>query len=207
MVLMAKCFDDQWKNNFWLWAGWVASYLQRSLSAQMPPWPLKKAIFCGQGLRRLPGNDDLVGCKVPIDLVKISVKEATHIGFYYTMHCVQCTQGKQCTANHVIKDAFSHRRPSRRDGTRGLSKTGQGCVAHCPIKCLHFIRVWFVTRLICNVYDFIHVWFAGQGCVADRPIKCRHFIRVWFVTCMICNVYDFIRVWFATRMVLNTYSF
>ena len=25
----------------------------------------------------------LVGCKVPIDLVKISVKEATHIGFHY----------------------------------------------------------------------------------------------------------------------------
>ena len=27
--------------------------------------------------------DGLVGCKVPTDLVKISVKEATHIGFYY----------------------------------------------------------------------------------------------------------------------------
>ena len=26
----------------------------------------------------------LVGCKVPTDLVKISVKEATHMGFYYT---------------------------------------------------------------------------------------------------------------------------
>ena len=25
----------------------------------------------------------LVGCKVPTDLVKISVKEATHMGFYY----------------------------------------------------------------------------------------------------------------------------
>ena len=23
------------KKNFWLWAGWVASYLQRSLSAQV----------------------------------------------------------------------------------------------------------------------------------------------------------------------------
>ena len=42
------------KNKFWLWAGWVASYLQRSLSAQVNggsrchPWPLKIAIFCGQ---------------------------------------------------------------------------------------------------------------------------------------------------------------
>ena len=26
----------------------------------------------------------LMGCKVPTDLVKISVKEATHMGFYYT---------------------------------------------------------------------------------------------------------------------------
>ena len=44
---------------FWLWAGWVASYLQRSLSAHVNGgsrchlWPLKTAIFCGQGLRRL----------------------------------------------------------------------------------------------------------------------------------------------------------
>ena len=28
----------------------------------------------------------LVGCKVPTDLVKISVKEATHVGFYYKLH-------------------------------------------------------------------------------------------------------------------------
>ena len=27
--------------------------------------------------------NSLVGCKVPTDLVKISVKEATHMGFYY----------------------------------------------------------------------------------------------------------------------------
>ena len=27
--------------------------------------------------------NDLVGCKVPTDLVKISVKEATHMGFHY----------------------------------------------------------------------------------------------------------------------------
>ena len=44
----------------WLWAGWVAPYLQISLSAQVNGgsrchhWPLKTAIFCGQGLRRLP---------------------------------------------------------------------------------------------------------------------------------------------------------
>ena len=41
------------QNIFLLWAGWVASYLQRSLSAQVNggsrchPWPT--AIFCGQG--------------------------------------------------------------------------------------------------------------------------------------------------------------
>ena len=28
----------------------------------------------------------LVGCKVPTDLVKISVKEATHMGFHYRIH-------------------------------------------------------------------------------------------------------------------------
>ena len=30
--------------------------------------------------------NDLVGYKVPTDLVKISVKEAVHMGFYYTTH-------------------------------------------------------------------------------------------------------------------------
>ena len=30
----------------------------------------------------------LVGCKVPTDLVKISVKEATHMGFYYKLSLV-----------------------------------------------------------------------------------------------------------------------
>ena len=38
----------------------------------------------------------------------------------------------------------------------------QGCVADRPIKCRHFIRVWFVTCMICNVYDFIRVWFATR---------------------------------------------
>ena len=33
----------------------------------------------------------LVGCKVPSDLVKISVKEATHMGFYYIMTQYFCT--------------------------------------------------------------------------------------------------------------------
>ena len=33
-------------------------------------------------LEPTPPND-LVGCKVPTDLVKISVKEATHMGFCY----------------------------------------------------------------------------------------------------------------------------
>ena len=41
--------------------------------------------------RRLNG---LVGCKVPIDLVKISVKEATHMGFHYILihYMVFCRQ-------------------------------------------------------------------------------------------------------------------
>ena len=48
------------KIHFWLRVGWVGSYLQRSLSAQVKGgsrcqhWPLKTAIFCGQGLRRSP---------------------------------------------------------------------------------------------------------------------------------------------------------
>ena len=33
--------------------------------------------------------DGLVGCKVPTDLVKISVKEATHMGFHYIEPSVQ----------------------------------------------------------------------------------------------------------------------
>ena len=35
--------------------------------------------------------DGLVGCKVPTDLVKISVKEATHMGFYHNTYQQHCT--------------------------------------------------------------------------------------------------------------------
>ena len=38
----------------------------------------------------------LVGCKVPTDLVKISVKEATHMGFYYRTNSELCV-------NQVVK--------------------------------------------------------------------------------------------------------
>ena len=37
----------------------------------------------------------LMGCKVPTDLMKISVKVATHMGFYYSIYCqtsnITCT--------------------------------------------------------------------------------------------------------------------
>ena len=45
----------------------------------------------------------------------------------------------------------------------------QGCVADRPMKCRHFMRVWFVTCMISYAYDFI---------------------RVWFVTCIISYAYD-----------------
>ena len=127
-------------------------------------------------------------------------------------YIVRCTVHHARWRNNALQTMLKKTRLATedrrcRDAARGLSKTGQRCVADRPIKCFHFIRVWFVTHMICNLHDFIRVWFAGQGCVADRPIKCRHFIRVWFVTRMICSMYDFIRVWFATRMVSNTYNF
>ena len=34
----------------------------------------------------------LVGCKVPTDLVKISVKEATHMGFYHRSQLTPCSR-------------------------------------------------------------------------------------------------------------------
>ena len=61
------------ENFFLLWADWVASYLQKSLLAQVNGgsrchhWPLKTVIFCGQGLRGYPGNvgtNDLLDPKV-----------------------------------------------------------------------------------------------------------------------------------------------
>ena len=58
---------------FWLWAGWVASYLQRSLSAQVNGgsrchlWPLKTVIFCSQGLRGgYPGNGKFINIWSPL---------------------------------------------------------------------------------------------------------------------------------------------
>ena len=77
-----------------------------------------------------------------------------------------------------VAQSLSWRKTLRR-ALRGLSKTGVCRWSSNGMPSFH-------TRMICNAYDFI---------------------RVWFVTRMICNVYDFIRVWFATRMVLNTYTF
>ena len=57
-------------------------------------------------------------------------------------------------------------------------------------KCRHFICLWFAmpfaTRIICNAYNLI---------------------CVWFVTHYICKVYDFICIWFTAHMILNTYNF
>ena len=118
-------------------------------------------------------------------------------------------------------------RKTLRRALRGLSKTGVCRWSSNKMPSFHtrmicnvydFIRVWFVPCMICNVYDFIRVWF-----VPCMICNVYDFIRVWvvpcmicnvydlirvcFVPCMICNVHDFIRVWNATRMVLNTYNF
>ena len=48
----------------------------------------------------------LVGCKAPTDLVKISVKEATHMGFYYTIILGQwydCPSAWQITQTIMMK--------------------------------------------------------------------------------------------------------
>ena len=53
------------KNNFWLWAGWVASYLQRSLSAQVNGGPvatpdlLKQPFSVVRASGGYPGNGKL----------------------------------------------------------------------------------------------------------------------------------------------------
>ena len=87
-------------------------------------------------------------------------------------------------------------RKTLRRALRGLSNTGLVC------RWSSNEMPSFHTRMICNVYDFIRVWF-----VTCMICNVHGFMRIWFVACMICNVYDFIRVWFATRMVLNTYNF
>ena len=47
----------------------------------------------------------LVGCKVPTDLVKISVKEATHMGFHYIPPRASCLMLPQCHS-YLPKDTW-----------------------------------------------------------------------------------------------------
>ena len=53
-------------------------------------------IFTRLNLERTLPNG-LVGCKVPTDLVKISLKEATHMGFYYKTKPRPLRQSQQRT--------------------------------------------------------------------------------------------------------------
>ena len=50
----------------------------------------------------------LVGCKVPTDLVKISVKEATHMGFYYNIHPIPGHQ----EPSHYLSQCWPRSMPS-----------------------------------------------------------------------------------------------
>ena len=50
----------------------------------------------------------LLGCKVPTDLVKISVKEATHMGFYYNIHPIPGHQ----EPSHYLSQCWPRSMPS-----------------------------------------------------------------------------------------------
>ena len=55
-------------------------------------------------------SNGLVGCKVPTELVKISVKEATHMGFYYIVK--RTTKSPLNTKMSPYQHRDSHHRPT-----------------------------------------------------------------------------------------------
>ena len=136
---------------------------------------------------------------------------------YKLIHLIVCTHGLvfveysqrlmvglSLRHDRIDLTATSHK--PRRDAKhydmhcKGLVR--QGCVPDHPMKCRHFICVWFVPCMISYVYDLYRIWFVT--CMISYAYD---LYRVWFVPCMICNVFDFIGVWFATPIVSNTYNF
>ena len=62
-----------------------------------PSWRSSRADVLGQLNLEPTRPNGLVGCKVPTDLVKISVKEATHMGFHYIHSWVTVLVSVTCT--------------------------------------------------------------------------------------------------------------
>ena len=97
------------KINFWLWAGWVASYLQRSLSArvnggvQMPPLTSENSHF----LRSGPQEATVVmKDEVIINRLRIGHTRLTHSfrmeNRPHPLLCDQCEGDHELTLKHIL---------------------------------------------------------------------------------------------------------
>ena len=103
----------------------------------------------------------LVGCKVPTDLVKISVKKATHMGFY--QNTLQW--------RHNPRDGVSHHQPHdcllnclfrrRSKKTSKLRVTGL-CVGNSPV------TGEFPAQMASNAEN-ISIWWRHHDALCDKP--------------------------------------
>ena len=184
------------KINFWLWAGWVASYLQRSLSAQVNggsschPWQLKTAIFMRSG----PHEATLVMDRVRGECVLWELgwfpmklwTAARRIGFYWHMRSVD---DHRCSKNIFIDRqgvgwAAKVRRIMER---KGLAREGSGVDNQEVLKTIRGVamREWVneMSRRVQNrgdghmslrrVYRWRDSW--GQGRIA----RATGYERLW----------------------------
>ena len=89
----------------------------------------------------------LVGCKVLTDLVKISVKEATHMGFYYSIPLTRCN-----TLHYIIN----------------------WCHTHCTY-CILIAHINPRTSIVITYYNYhVCMWMnmCGSAEVCDRMCVC-----------------------------------
>ena len=82
-------FRDSFETNNWLYL-----LFKCGIKTKTPfEWLLWHWSSLGQLNLEPTRPNGLVGCKVPADLVKISVKEATHMGFHYRIWYVSPKNG------------------------------------------------------------------------------------------------------------------
>ena len=99
-----------------------------------------------------------MGCKVPTDLMKISVKEATHMGFYYNIPQAAVYVTSAPYLERGVQDfGCSAHFPLNQDATNLANKNFKSIFF--KEKCLNFsefwnLRVFLIARFVLKIAEF-----------------------------------------------------
>ena len=127
-----------------------------------------------------PGNG-LVGCKVPTDLVKISVKETTHMGFHYTISYIMSWGCMEHQCSRPTHNKWWNKWNLKCDIIITLKLTRNTCITPCNrVGLVHQFPALMPTRKYCITPGcVINLWGWYLG-VLHRGITKRH--NIMFAT-------------------------